>query len=133
MVKKWRKMAALGRRRIMSSSTSAYSPCLADKGHIFVYSSDSKRFMIPLSFLGQTIFRELFRLAEEEFGLPKDGPIVLPCDALSLAGIISMLHRRGSKDEKSDALMFSAGDQCFSSSLSLKRDDQQQCVTVYGF
>ncbi|GAB4853098.1 hypothetical protein Ancab_017282 [Ancistrocladus abbreviatus] len=52
-----------------------------DKGHFVAYSSDKRRFMIPTVYLKTDIFRELLEAAQE-FGLPQDGPIMLPCDAI---------------------------------------------------
>ncbi|KAF6172514.1 hypothetical protein GIB67_007027 [Kingdonia uniflora] len=71
MAKKWQKAASAGRK-------------VADKGHFVVYSSDKKRFVVPLTYLASNIFRELFRMSEEEYGLPGDQPITLPCDAFFL-------------------------------------------------
>ncbi|XP_056698680.1 auxin-responsive protein SAUR68-like [Spinacia oleracea] len=74
LTRKWQKEAEPKRRRV------AYS--VAEKGHFVVYTSDGKRFMVPLSYLKSQVFRELFRMAEEEFGVPTDGPITLPCDSI---------------------------------------------------
>ncbi|KAG0477822.1 hypothetical protein HPP92_012541 [Vanilla planifolia] len=65
LAKKWKKMAVSGRKRIF----------VASRGHVFLYTIDGWRFMIPLPYLNNELFRELFRMAEEVFGLPTDGPI----------------------------------------------------------
>ncbi|KAH7692285.1 Small auxin-up RNA protein [Dioscorea alata] len=58
---------------------------VAEKGHFNVYTSEGKCFMVPLAYLDNSIFKELLRISEEEFGLPCDGPITLPCDAASMS------------------------------------------------
>ena len=45
-----------------------------------VYTIDQNRFLIPLVYLNSGILRALFELSKDEFGLPSDGPITLPCD-----------------------------------------------------
>lgn len=47
---------------------STYS--VACEGHLFVYSTDGTRFMIPIEYLSSSIFRVLLRMSEKEFGLP---------------------------------------------------------------
>ncbi|PKU64504.1 Indole-3-acetic acid-induced protein ARG7 [Dendrobium catenatum] len=91
MAKKCRKVASFGKRSLLSTTNDRE---IASKGHIFVYSVDGQRFMIPLTHLRESIFRELFRMSEDEFGLQSDGPIVLPCDAPTMEYILSFLCRR---------------------------------------
>lgn len=57
---------------------------VAEKGHFILYSFDGTRFMVPIKFLHTEIFEELLRISEEVFGLPGDGPITMPCDAVFL-------------------------------------------------
>ncbi|KAJ0963996.1 hypothetical protein J5N97_029118 [Dioscorea zingiberensis] len=90
MARKWQKVSSL-KRKISSPRTDEcadFSACstssVAEKGHFFVYTSDGKRFMVPLAYLDNNIFKELLKISEEEFGLPGDGPITLPCDAASM-------------------------------------------------
>ena len=81
LAKKWQKLAALRRKRIalpqMDRSSCSTSE-MADKGHFVVYSADQKRFLLPLNYLNNKIVRELLKLAEEEFGLPTNGPLIVP-------------------------------------------------------
>ncbi|XP_039059743.1 auxin-responsive protein SAUR67-like, partial [Hibiscus syriacus] len=49
-----------------------------DKGHFVVYTMDKERFVIPLPYLKNSIFQQLFKMSGEEFGLSSDGPIRLP-------------------------------------------------------
>ncbi|XP_039126734.1 auxin-responsive protein SAUR36-like [Dioscorea cayenensis subsp. rotundata] len=71
---------------------------VAEKGHFNVYTSEGKRFMVPLAYLHNSIFKELLRISEEEFCLPCDGPITLPCDAASMEYVLSLLRRGVSKE-----------------------------------
>ncbi|KAK9129307.1 hypothetical protein Sjap_009794 [Stephania japonica] len=97
MARKWRKAAAIGRRRIslMQSSNvkvlggNKSSDSIAEKGHFVVYTIDNVRFVIPLKFLSSDIFRELLRMSEEKFGLPGSGPITLPCDSVFLKCVVN--------------------------------------------
>nr|DAD46608.1 TPA_asm: hypothetical protein HUJ06_016545 [Nelumbo nucifera] len=95
MARKWQKLAAIGRRRISSARATMHRRSAANwwpmiKGHFVVYTADNGRFVIPLAYLSNPIFIELLRISEEEFGLPSDGPITLPCDAVFVEYIISI-------------------------------------------
>ncbi|XP_020272247.1 auxin-responsive protein SAUR68-like [Asparagus officinalis] len=101
MAKKWRNVAALAKR--IGAQTDAEldsnvcSTSLAEKGHFIVYTSDAKRFMVPLRYLKSIIFVELLKISEDEHGLPRDGPIIVPCDVVFMEYSLSLLGRRGSK------------------------------------
>ncbi|XP_021774753.1 auxin-responsive protein SAUR63-like [Chenopodium quinoa] len=115
MAKKWQRLAAASRRRI------SWSKSVVEKGHFVVYSSDKRRFVIPLAYLNNEIFRELFRIAEEEFGVSSTGPIMLPCDSSFLEYAISMIQRHMTEDLERALIMSFAN--CRYSSLS---NDQQE-------
>ncbi|KAG2303882.1 hypothetical protein Bca52824_032533 [Brassica carinata] len=72
--------SSLHRKRIsfQRSSTSTSSSTAVEKGCFVVYTADKARFAFPLSYLSNSIFQELFKISEEEFGLPSGGPITLP-------------------------------------------------------
>lgn len=81
------------------------------KGHITVYTVsnealDGGRFLIPLSYLDNSLISDLFAIAEEEFGITGGGPIVLPVDSLSMESIIG-LNRRGLASEPDNAFLMS--------------------------
>ncbi|KNA16393.1 hypothetical protein SOVF_089560 [Spinacia oleracea] len=116
MARKWQRLAAASRRRIY------WSKPVAEKGHFVVYTSDKRRFMIPLAYLNSEIFRELFRIAEEEYGVSSSGPIMLPCDSNFMEYTISMIQRHVTK-ELEKALITSLAN-CRYSSLS--NDYQEQ-------
>ncbi|KAK9690684.1 hypothetical protein RND81_09G146700 [Saponaria officinalis] len=92
MANKWQKKANESRKRV-----SWLSP-VTDEGHFVVYTTDGKRFTIPLTCLKTDIFRELFRMAEEEYGITASGPITLPCDSSILEYAISMVQKNVAKD-----------------------------------
>jgi hypothetical protein len=98
MARRWRKVANIKRKRITFSRPNGNadadicntSMSVANKGHFVMYTADRRRFVLPLEYLNKEIFKELFRMAEEVFGLPRNGPITLPCDAASMEYVIAM-------------------------------------------
>ncbi|XP_019157627.1 PREDICTED: auxin-responsive protein SAUR68-like [Ipomoea nil] len=123
LAKRWQKFAAIRRKRISfpslyddADSCSSTSSAVY-KGHFTIYTADQKRFVVPLSYLGNEIIRQLLSMSEEEFGLPSDGPITLPCDAVFMDYIISLLSR-GLYGELENALLVSVtSHQCSSAPL----------------
>ncbi|THG18036.1 hypothetical protein TEA_019430 [Camellia sinensis var. sinensis] len=88
MARKWQKVAAISQKRIIFPRTTRgvddadnCNTSTVQKGHFAVYTADQRRFVIPLAYLDTGIFKELLKMAEEEYGLPSHGPITLPCDA----------------------------------------------------
>ncbi|KAK9000199.1 hypothetical protein V6N11_080702 [Hibiscus sabdariffa] len=96
MRRKWQKIASIGRKRNALTRTNKSS--VVDKGCFAIYTIDKRRFAIPLAFLGNCIFRELLKMSEEEFGLPSDGPITLPCDSVLMNYIVSLVKRGLAKE-----------------------------------
>ncbi|KAG5581804.1 hypothetical protein H5410_052431 [Solanum commersonii] len=89
MARKWQKFAAKQRKRISfprsnynDAESCSTSSSIVDKGHFVLYTTNQKRFVVPLTYLQHDVIRQLLHMSEEEFGLPSDGPITLPCDAL---------------------------------------------------
>ncbi|GAB2225187.1 hypothetical protein Droror1_Dr00005978 [Drosera rotundifolia] len=125
LARKWQKLASLRRKRISWSqfaTTMSADPCstslTSDKGYFIVYSIDGRRFEIPLVYLRNQIVAELLQAAEEEFGLPRDGPITLPCDGILLDYALSLVQRRMSKDLQRALVMSIASGRCSSSELA---------------
>jgi len=122
MARKWMKAAGIARKRISSttsfdgvtSTSTSSSSCRYDtapvKGHFAIYSNDGRRFMVPLKWLSTDIFAELLNLAEEEFGLPTEGPIVMPFDASSVEELYSILMRRTPSNDTKETLLLSLSD-----------------------
>ncbi|RRT51525.1 hypothetical protein B296_00027451 [Ensete ventricosum] len=134
IARKWRKMAAIGRKRISwmrrdaSPDSNTKNTSIADRGHFVVYSSEGRRFMVPLTLLNTRMFQELLRLSEEEFGFSCDGPIPLPCDAVFLEHILRLLRKTGSKNAEREMLFSGFMRHCSRSSLYKIESGQQLAV-----
>ncbi|XP_059653913.1 auxin-responsive protein SAUR64-like [Cornus florida] len=135
MARKWQKLAAIRRKTISfpraNSDVDTERCCtsmVAGKGYFIVSTIDQKRFEVPLAYLSKEIFRELLKMSEEEFGLPCDGPIRVPCDALFMEYIISLIQRGLAKDLEKALLMSVATIRCSLSSFHCKQTYQQLLV-----
>ncbi|TYH26409.1 hypothetical protein ES288_A03G250300v1 [Gossypium darwinii] len=122
MARKWKKLSVIGRRRITSS--------LVDNGHFVIYTIDQKRFVIPLAYLRNTIFMELLKMSEEEFGLPSDGPIRFPCDSVAMNYIVCWSL---AKDLEKAVLNSVASYRCSSNTSYFNRAHTDQQSLVSGF
>ncbi|KAG0476114.1 hypothetical protein HPP92_012543 [Vanilla planifolia] len=124
MARRWKKMAILGRKRILSATGSM----VASRGHVFVYSMDGRRFTIPLADFSRSMLVELLRMSEEEFGLPTDGPITLPFDGSSMEYILSLLRHQVPMDVERAALVSISSCRCMASALMPHELQKQQVV-----
>ncbi|TYJ44475.1 hypothetical protein E1A91_A03G227800v1 [Gossypium mustelinum] len=138
LARKWQKMAAIRRKRItlsgstLDSDTNSCSISTAvEKGHFVVYSADKKRFVLPLEYLRNEIVMELFNLAEEEFGLPGNGLLILPCDATFMEYVIALIKRKPSKDVEKALILSVASSRCSSSNLYQLETSQQ--LPIWSF
>ncbi|XP_059654928.1 auxin-responsive protein SAUR64-like [Cornus florida] len=77
-----------GREFCIQVPTKMWIQMVADRGHFIVYKTDQRGFEVPLAYLGEEIFRKLLEMSEEEFGLPSEGPIRVPCNALFMEYIM---------------------------------------------
>lgn len=127
MARKWQRLTAIKRKRI-----SFPRKPVADKGHFVAYSADNKRFQIPLLYLNNDIFRELFKWAEKEFGLPNDGPITFPCDAVFMEYAISLIQRQVDKGIEKALSMSIATGLCLYSSY-VDQDQRDRGLVICGF
>ncbi|CAI9769774.1 unnamed protein product [Fraxinus pennsylvanica] len=126
MARKWQRLAALGRKRITISreneeagtTCSHSSNSLAEKGHFVVYTADKKRYSFPIIYLNNYILRELLIMSEEEFGLPSDGPITLPCDAVFMDYAIFLIQKKATTKNVEEALLISMAADRYSSSYN---------------
>ncbi|KAH1122730.1 hypothetical protein J1N35_005890 [Gossypium stocksii] len=125
MERKWRKMAAIGRKIITSPGRTR--PKVADEDH----STDKKRFVIPLSYLNNSIFQELFKMSE--FGLSSDGPITFPCDSVIMSYIVLLVRRRLAKDLEKAVLNSITSNICSSYSTFLHEGHAEKQLPVCGF
>ncbi|XVE48781.1 hypothetical protein DITRI_Ditri01bG0030200 [Diplodiscus trichospermus] len=110
-----------------TSSTSS----VVEKGHFVVYSLDEKRFVLPLEYLKNEIIMELFKLAEEEFGLPGNGLLILPCDATFMEYVIALIKRKPSKDVEKALILSVASGRCSSSHIYQQETSQQ--LPIWSF
>ncbi|XP_019157628.1 PREDICTED: auxin-responsive protein SAUR68-like [Ipomoea nil] len=122
LTKRWQKFTAIRRKRIsfprQNDDTDSYSTSSAvNKGHFAIYTADQKRFVVPLSYLENESIRQLLNLSEEEYGVPCDGPITLPCDAAFLDYIILLLSRGLSKELENALLVSVTSHRCSSAQL----------------
>ncbi|MBA0793161.1 hypothetical protein Gohar_017586 [Gossypium harknessii] len=95
-------------------------------------SCNKRRFVIPLAFLSNSIFLELFKMSGEEFGLPGDGPIKLPCDSVVMNYIVSIVKRGLAKDMEKAVLNSIPTYRC-SSDVYFNQVDADQQSLCYGF
>ncbi|XP_048546003.1 indole-3-acetic acid-induced protein ARG7-like [Triticum urartu] len=78
-------------------------------GHVAVcVGGASRRFVVRAAHLNHPVFRELLRLAEEEYGFPSGacGPIALPCDEDHFRDVL----RRVSSEERRSVSAVSSRD-----------------------
>ncbi|CAL9216683.1 unnamed protein product [Arabidopsis halleri] len=130
MAKKWQQRAALHRKRIsfQRSSTATISTA-AEKGCFVVYTSDKTRFAFPISYLSNSVFQEILKISEEEFGLSTEGPITLPFDSVFLEYLIKLIQRRMDKDTKKALLMSISSAKCaLQCSLQQQEQSAQQLL-----
>lgn len=88
MASKWQKIAAASSKKI------SWSEPAATKGHFVVYTSDKRPFIIPLIYQKSKIFTELFRMAEEEFGVASDMTCRSYCHAIQCSWSMRSLWSR---------------------------------------
>ncbi|XP_006415575.2 auxin-responsive protein SAUR64 [Eutrema salsugineum] len=132
MAKKWQQRAALHRKRIsfQRSSATTSSSTVVEKGCFVVYTADKIRFAFPISYLSSSVFQELLKISEEEFGLPTGGPITLPFDSIFLEYLIKLLQRRIDEDTEKALLMSICSSRC-SSQCSLQQQEQSRHLLVF--
>ena len=121
LARKWQKLAALKRKRIASPQTiiastdasSCSTSSKAEKGHFVVYSTDRKRFLLPLEYLNNELIRELFDIAKDDFGLASNRPLTLPCEAEILQYVITLIKQQVTRNVER-ALLTSIASNCCS-------------------
>ncbi|KAK1592186.1 hypothetical protein Q3G72_020948 [Acer saccharum] len=132
--RKWQRVAALRRKRIslpgLNTSSSSSAAPVADKGHFVVYTADQRRFVLPISYLSNQIFQGLFRMSEEEFGLPGNGPITLPCDAVFIEYAVSLIQGCVDRHLQEALVMNIVSSRCSSWSHSLRHGQISQPLIV---
>ncbi|XP_010478315.1 PREDICTED: auxin-responsive protein SAUR67-like [Camelina sativa] len=126
MAKKWQQRAALSRKRISFQRANTTSNSTAvEKGCFVAYTADKARFVFPISYLSNSVFQELLKISEEEFGLSTSGPITLPFDAVFLKYLIKLIKRRMDGDTEKALLMSISSARC---SLPCSFQQQEQLL-----
>ncbi|ESQ33921.1 hypothetical protein EUTSA_v10009036mg [Eutrema salsugineum] len=129
MAKKWQHRAALSRKRISFQRSSTTSKSTAvEKGCFVVYTADKIRFAFPISYLSNSVFQELLKISEEEFGLPTGGPIMLPFDSVFLNYLIKLVQRRVDGDTEKALILSISSARC-SLHCSFELQEQQSSIT----
>ncbi|KAI9181077.1 hypothetical protein LWI28_011219 [Acer negundo] len=131
LARKWQRVASLRRKRISLPGliTSSAAP-VADKGHFVVYTADRRWFVLPVSYLSNQIFQELLRMSEEEFGLPGNGPITLPCDAVFIEYAVSLIQGCVDRHLQEVLVMYIVSSRCSSWSHYLHHGQISQPLIV---
>uniref|UniRef100_A0A8R7QI83 Auxin-induced protein 6B n=1 Tax=Triticum urartu TaxID=4572 RepID=A0A8R7QI83_TRIUA len=106
LTKKWQRVEALGRKRLTVSDKEDQDCCssVPAKGHCVMYTAEGRRFEVPLEYLSTTVFGELLRMSQDEFGFASDGKISLPCDAAVMEYVMCLLRRNASAEVESALL-----------------------------
>ncbi|KAK2663774.1 hypothetical protein Ddye_002348 [Dipteronia dyeriana] len=111
-----------------TSSSSAVA--VADKGNFVVYTSDQRRFVLPITYLSNQIFQELLRISDEEFGLLGNRSITLPCDAVFMEYAVSLIQACVDRHLQEALVMSMAGSRCSLWSQSLHHGQTSQPLLV---
>lgn len=141
MARKWQKKRASSSVRISyptNNRKNSSSSWTANKGHFVVYSMDKKRFEVPIEYLSKKIVKELLNWSEEEFGLARNGPLMLPIDGTMLEYVISLVSENLAEDLEKALISFTSisTSHCVLQSPSshhLHRLITPQPIIIYGF
>lgn len=67
---------------------------IAPKGHFVVYvGNEMTRFVVPISFLKNPLFKKLLDKAAEEYGFDHTSGLTLPCDEASFRVLVGVLSK----------------------------------------
>ncbi|XP_074337248.1 auxin-responsive protein SAUR68-like [Apium graveolens] len=137
MARKWQRMAMISRRGITLPGTIGNSDeaslSVVSKGHFAVYTADHRRFVIPLGYLESEIFVELLKMAEEEYGLQRDGPITLPCDSVFMEYAVSLILRNPAKNLERELFKSIAEAARCSSSSYVHQKETSRNIQIHSF
>lgn len=138
MARNWHEIAYIERKRVSYlrmgdvNTTNCNTSTVAERGHFVVYTRDQRRFVMPLAYLYTSIFHELFKMSEEEFGLSSKGPITLPCDAVFMNYVVLPIQRGAVKDLEKALVNSIATSHCsLASSLHQEHTSKQFLVCGY--
>lgn len=67
---------------------------IAPKGHFVVYvGKEMTRFVLPINFLKNPLFKQLLDKAAEEYGFDHSSGLTLPCDEASFRALVRILSK----------------------------------------
>ncbi|KAK4356349.1 hypothetical protein RND71_025320 [Anisodus tanguticus] len=138
IAKKWQKFVVMQRKRISlprngndADSCSTSSSFIVGKGQFVVYTTDQRRFVIPLAYLENELIFQLLNMSEEEFGMPSGGSITLPCDSAFMDYIVSLIKKGAAVGDLHKALLLSVTNSSCCSTSSLHQEWGNQQLLVY--
>lgn len=136
MTRKLQKIPVIGRRKISYRragvvGSNNMNSNIAEEGTFVVYTLDGRRFVLPLFYLSNYIFQELFKMSEEEFGISSNAPIVFPCDSLLMNYIVSLVKLGMSLDLEKALLNSIIRGCCSTSSFHQEQTGQQLLLCGY--
>ncbi|CAF1698103.1 unnamed protein product [Brassica oleracea var. botrytis] len=77
-------------------------PVDVPRGYLAVYvGPELRRFIIPTSYLGHSLFKVLLEKAEEEFGFDQSGALTIPCEVETFKFLVKCMENN-SKDHHPD-------------------------------
>jgi hypothetical protein len=129
LAKKWQRAETLRRKRLTVTAKEDDSCCtfVPSKGHCVMYTADGRRFEVPLVFLSTTVFGELLRMSQEEFGFASDGKITLLYDAAAMEYAMCLLRRNASAEVES-ALLSSMVTSCYYTGCAMPTVEASQQI-----
>ncbi|TQD89357.1 hypothetical protein C1H46_025078 [Malus baccata] len=116
---KWEKRASMERKLIAylreggnNVIKSKTSHTVSEKRNFVVYTIDKRRFVLPLSYLSNHIFQELFQVSEKAFEISSSEPIILPCDTFFMNYMVTLVKRGRMTVDTEKALLNSIASSC---------------------
>ncbi|KAL5055594.1 hypothetical protein RYX36_036276 [Vicia faba] len=88
------RITSIIRRKSFSRTRGSTKGFEVPKGYLAVYVGDNmRRFVIPISYLNQSLFQELLNEVEEEFGYDHPmGGLTIPCSEDEFLNLTSRLN-----------------------------------------
>lgn len=98
--KKWCKRKD-GEGEEEEESSDSGLPLDVPKGHFPVYVGERRiRFVVPICFLQNPVFKMLLQIAEEEFGFEQKTVLTIPCEESLFRSFTSMLDSNSTKQRR---------------------------------
>ncbi|KAL5984143.1 hypothetical protein ACLOJK_018245 [Asimina triloba] len=101
-----------GKEENLNAQSQQKSQQQIKRGNFVVYTSDGSRFSILLEYLGSPIFQELLKMSKDEYGLPRNGLVILPCNADFMNYVVSLIQSMMPEDVEKALLLSMANAHC---------------------